>query len=85
MKESKVKPNRLKFASAETRLMHRVIFPKQEKKEAFQRFVVQAQRKIFRLPWRNFYVLIIVTQFMFHLFNFTIYVHDTKSDLYFEE
>lgn len=50
MKESKVKPNRLKFASAETRLMHRVIFPKQEKKEAFQRFVVQFQRKIFRLP-----------------------------------
>ena len=49
MKESKAKPNRLKFASAETRLMHRVIFQKQDKKEAFQNYVVQFQRKIFRL------------------------------------
>lgn len=49
MKESKVKPNRLKFASAETRLMHRVIFAKQDKKETFQRMIGQFQRKIFRL------------------------------------
>lgn len=49
MKESRVKPNRLKFASAETRLMHRVIFAKQEKKENFQKVIVQFQRKIFRL------------------------------------
>lgn len=49
LKESKVKPSRLKFINGDNRLTHRVIFQKQEKKEAFQRFVMQAQRKIFGL------------------------------------